>query len=80
MTFNNYLFELLGKQEAKKLKDALKRGKTIIIQGEPQTGKSTFLKVLTNAGYHAVEDFNTYEITLKEPLKNMIPDMLETIS
>lgn len=78
MTFNNYLFELLGKQEAKKLKDALKSGKTIIIQGEPQTGKSTFLKVLTNAGYHAVEDFNTYEITLKEPLKNMIPDMLET--
>lgn len=80
MTFNNYLFELLGKQEAKKLKDALKSGKTIIIQGEPQTGKSTFLKVLTNAGYYAVEDFNTYEITLKEPLKNMIPDMLETIS
>lgn len=38
MTFNNYLFELLGKQEAKKLKDALKSGKTIIIQGEPQTG------------------------------------------
>ena len=84
MTFNNYLLELLGKQEAKKLKDALKdalkSGKTIIIQGEPQTGKSTFLKVLTNAGYHAVEDFNTYEITLKEPLKNMIPDMLESIS
>ena len=80
MTFNNYLRELLGKQEADKLKDALKSGKTIIICGEQQTGKSTLSKVLTNAGYHAVEDFNTYEITLKEPLKNMIPDMLETIS
>ena len=80
MIFNNYLRELLGKQEADKLKDALKSGKTIIIQGEPQTGKSTLSKVLTNAGYHAVEDFNTYEITLKKPLKGMIPDMSETIS
>lgn len=79
MTFNNYLRELLGKQEADKLKDALKSGKTIIICGEQQTGKSTLSKVLTNAGYHAVEDFNTYEITLKKPLKGMIPDISETI-
>lgn len=80
MTFDNYLQELLGKKEAEKLKAALKSGKTIIICGEQQTGKSTLLKVLTNAGYHAVEDFDTHEITLKKPLKSMIPDMSETIS
>lgn len=80
MTFDNYLQELLGRKEAEKLKTALKSGKTIIICGEQQTGKSTLLKVLTNAGYHAVEDFDTHEITLKKPLKSMIPDMSETIS
>lgn len=79
MTFNSYLQELLGRQEAEKLKAALKSGKTIIICGEQQTGKSTLLKVLTNAGYHAVEDFDTHEVTLKNPLKSMIPDISETI-
>jgi len=80
VTLSNYLRELLGKQEAEKLKDALKSRKTIIIRGEQQTGKTTLLKVLTNAGYHAVEDFDTYEITLKNPLENMIPNMSGTIS
>lgn len=80
MTLSNYLQELLGRKEAEKLKAALKSGKTIIIRGEQQTGKTTLLKVLTNAGYHAVEDFDTYEITLKNPLENMIPNMSGTIS
>lgn len=80
MTLSSYLRELLGKQEAEKLKDALKSRKTIIIRGEQQTGKTTLLKVLTNAGYHAVEDFDIYEITLKNPLENMIHNMSGTIS
>lgn len=80
MTKRDYLTDLLGKQEAAKLTSALKSGKTIIIKGEQKSGKSTLVKALNNAGYHAVEDFETYEVVLKKPLKSMIPNMIKTIS
>ena len=77
---NEYLVELLGEKEAERLKVALMRGKTIIVKGEQKSGKTTLTKVLNNAGYHAVEDFTVYEVILKEPIKNMIPDISGTIS
>ena len=77
---NEYLVELLGEKEAERLKVALMSGKTIIVKGEQKSGKTTLTKVLNNAGYHAVEDFTVYEVILKEPIKNMIPDISGTIS
>ena len=80
MEKNDYLVELLGRKEAARLREALRCGKTIIVKGEQKSGKTTLVRVLNNAGYHAVEDFATHEVTLKEPLKSMIPDMSEAIS
>ena len=81
MERNDYLVELLGGKEAARLREALRSGKTIIVKGEQKSGKTTSLiKVLNNAGYHAVEDFAVHEVTLKEPIKSMIPNMSGTIS
>ena len=77
---NDYLAGLLGKKETAKLRKALRSGKTIIVKGEQKSGKTTLVKVLNNAGYHAVEDFTTHEVILKEAVKNMIPDIYGIIS
>lgn len=80
MEKNDYLVELLGGKEAARLREALRSGKTIIVKGEQKSGKTTLTKVLNNAGYHAVENFAVHEVILKEPIKNMIPNMSGTIS
>lgn len=60
--------------------NALADGKTVIVKGRQQTGKTTLVNVLNKSGYHAVEDFDAVEIELKEPLNRMIPDFSKTIS
>ena len=77
--FQEYLRELLGKEQSKKLTDALNDEKTVIVSGEQQTGKTTLVSVLQKQGYKAVEDFDTYKVCLSEPLNHMNPDMKDTI-
>ena len=79
MRFKEYLESLLGKKQQKKLMDALKQDKTVIVSGEQQTGKTTLVAVLQQQGYKAVEDFDTYEVHLLEPLNHRTPNMKDTI-
>lgn len=74
-----YLYSLLGKSESQKLEKALKTKKIVLIKGDNGTGKTTLANVLNKFGYHAVEDFEIYEITLQKPLNSMIPNMKEVI-
>lgn len=66
---DNYIVPLLGERRAKELAKALKNGKTIIIGGtQGPTGKTTLWQKLMEAGYPAVEEFNTYKVYLVDPV------------
>ncbi|MCI7304079.1 MAG: hypothetical protein SOR93_10840 [Clostridiales Family XIII bacterium] len=80
MKTNDYLNELLGKREANQLKKALKAGKTIIVAGVEQSGKTTLVNVLNQEGHAAVEDFDTHTVMISKPLKQLRPNMNEIIS
>jgi len=71
----DYLLKLLGKSDFSKLNQALHDRKTIIVSGVYGSGKTTLVKILKKSGYQAVEDFETYQVTLKKPLDTMIPDV-----
>jgi predicted ATPase len=80
MKLNQYLNELLGVQDARKLKRELVSGKTVIVTGSgAASGKTTLVNVLNKCGYRAVEGFDTYEVCLDKPLNDMIPNMAEHI-
>lgn len=79
MKFKEYLENLLGKKQKKKLLDALHQDKTVIVSGEQQAGKTTLVSVLQKQGYKAVEDFDTHEVHLSEPLNHKTPGMKDTI-
>lgn len=78
MTLKGYLNKMLGRSQYQKLVAAGK-GQVIVVRGVQQAGKTTLVKVLKAAGYHAVEDFEICEITLTKPLTDMVPDFAETI-
>lgn len=80
MSLHEYLYGLLGKKKARELMAALRNGKVIIISGENGTGKTTLANSLRASGYHAAEDFETYEVVLENPLNSMVPDFKDTIS
>ncbi len=80
MLLHEYLYGLLGKKKAGELMAALKSGKTIIISGENGTGKTTLANFLRASGYHAAENFETYNVVLKNPLNSMVPNFKDTIS
>ena len=66
---DDYIVPLLGERRAKELAKALKNGKTIIVGGvQGPTGKTTLWKKLLETGYPVVEEFNTYEIHLVDPV------------
>lgn len=79
MRFEEYLESLLGKKQKKKLLDALKEDKTVVVSGDQQTGKTTLVSVLQKQGYKAVEDFDTHEVHLSEPLNRKVQNMKDTI-
>lgn len=93
MTLNEYLDDLLGEREARKLRDAISAGKTILITG-PQgpTGKTTLCLALKKAGVPAVEQWEVreagvhiplkevYEVRIHTPLKELDPHMDALIS
>lgn len=74
-----YLKELLGPREAVALKRALAEGRTIIVTGAYGSGRSTLAATLRQFGYHAVEDFETYQVVLEKPLDRMLPNMRDRI-
>lgn len=80
MTLHEYLYGLLGKKKAGELMTALRSGKVIIISGENGAGKTTLVDSLRASGYHAAENFETYDVVLKNPLNSMVPDFKDTIS
>ncbi len=75
MKLKDYLLKLLGKSDFNRLNRALRDGKAIIVSGAYGSGKTTLVKILKKSGYQAVEDFDTYQVTLKKPLDSMIPDV-----
>ena len=79
MRFKEYWESLLGKKQKKELLDALKEDKTVVVSGDQQTGKTTLVSVLQKQGYKAVEDFDTYEVHLSEPLNRKTQNMKDTI-
>ena len=80
MTLNQYLNGLLGEKEAKKLRTALKLGKTIIVDG-PQgpVGKTALVRILQKHGYPAEEKWMTHEITLNKPLAEFNKDIVSEV-
>lgn len=87
MTLSTYLKELLGETKAHDLIAACKTGRTIAIAG-PQgpTGKTTICRVLTKAGYRAIEvmsastiENRAYVVSLNHFIKNQIPCFEDTI-
>ena len=78
MTLRMYLNKTLGRLKHRELM-AMGKNQIVIVRGKQQTGKTTLVNVLNAAGYHAVEEFDVCEITLTEPLTDMIPDFAETI-
>ena len=78
MTLSTYLKELLGETKAHDLIAACKAGRTVAIAG-PQgpTGKTTLCRVLTKAGYRAIEETliptienNAFVVILNHIIKN----------
>lgn len=56
---------LLGAKKAGDLTSALKAGKTIIIGGvQGPSGKTILARLLNDMGYHAIEEFQTYRVSL----------------
>lgn len=79
MNLKTYLVYLLGEKQAKELLTAAEEGQTIVITGEQCTGKTTLCKVLQERGYSAVEDFDTYTVTLSKPLIHRDQYVINTI-
>lgn len=73
ITFENYLINLLGKEEAKRFLKVLENrpynDKEIIIIDGPQgaCGKTTLCNALKERGIPAVEKWMTYTVSLKDP-------------
>lgn len=65
-----YFVELLGRAEAKKLMNAMKQGKWIIISGpHTATGKTTLYDVMQAIGYtHVIEEWLTDTVRVSKPL------------
>ncbi len=80
MKLKEYFESLLGVSEARKLQEAIKSGKTIIITGEMgPTGKTTLKKVLLRNGCRAIEGWQTYEVRLDRELETLDFDFLDKI-
>ena len=80
MQMNEYLNNLLGKNEAEKLLDAIRTRKTVLIDGpEGPTGKTTLCHVLQKAGVPAIEKMDTYEVNVRKPLDVLTPTLEKTI-
>lgn len=77
IAFDDYLRMLMPEDKAKELLRALDSKEdinTILIKGPAlPTGKSTLAKVLESRGYHVIEGYQVYEVTLDKILNNMIP-------
>lgn len=71
MVLKEYLKSVLGNKKACELYKALKNKKLIIISGKNGSGKTTLAKMLCDKGYHAVEDFEVYQLNLDEKVDNM---------
>ena len=71
MDLGQYLRDLLGASGAEALKRALAEGRTVIVTGVYGSGKSTVAATLRQFGYHAVEDFETYQIIRRDPADSL---------
>lgn len=74
INLDQYLLSILGGDEKKELLEAVKVGKVIVVKGAQGTGKTTLVDVLNNIGCKAVEDFDTYEITLSKKIDRIVPN------
>jgi Flp pilus assembly CpaF family ATPase len=80
VTFKEYLKTILDQKQTEDLLAAAEEGKTIIIKGKQgQTGKSTLKSILNKKGIKAIEEYETFEISLDKNLETPIANFETTV-
>jgi energy-coupling factor transporter ATP-binding protein EcfA2 len=81
MKFKEYLKTVLDQEQIKDLLTAAEAGKTIIIKGKQgPTGKSTLKAILNKKGIKAIEEHETFVVSLNKDLEASIANFETTVS